>query len=394
MRKKSNIYEAIRPKLRLFLSVDLIGSTSLKHNGTFPIKDPSDISSIEQFGADWFGTIAEFFRIFEEKLQENWSETQKRYSHRVAQLEEIPCKFGDTEIEFWKGNGDEMIFVVELQDLDCLRCAMSVWFDTIIDYKKSIKSNGLDVKSTAWLAGFPVNNTEIVITSRGHDISVDQIDLNPYKRNLILLDKWYHDRESREKLKKDYIGPSIDLGFRLSGLSTSRQMMISADLAFALTKFSNVASPLSFDHLNINYLKLRYEGEVVLKGVLRGKGYPLFWIDLSQDDEYSLAHDDLTGQKYVDRDKIARYCTHFFTKYGNSLIKPFIYVDGEYQISEPPPNYRQHIKKMEKLWPEIKNSGQKISEQLRNEDLHSSMTAEQDAAIKSFFAHLASKQKK
>ena len=71
----------------------------------------------------------------------------------------------------------------------------------------------LDLKSTAWIAGFPVHNAEVAFrieAGRATDSSIIDDEDDEVFSNLALLDKYYSGDTS---LTMDFIGPAIDTGF-------------------------------------------------------------------------------------------------------------------------------------------------------------------------------------
>src|SRR6202012_3960210 len=87
----------------------------------------------------------------------------------------------------------------------------------------------LNVKGTAWLARFPINNLEIILgrdSFSGHG-SADEIAENFSLRAQL------HDKSDPAVLRA-YIGASVDLGFRLRAFSTPRKTGVSADLVWML----------------------------------------------------------------------------------------------------------------------------------------------------------------
>src|SRR3954469_16945762 len=99
----SSVPDFLRPRLRLFLSVDLVGSTALKQSGEFPIKKPDGEESLGRVGAKWLLDLATFYRDIEAKFTREWD----LYSKQIAPK----CKWPTTvSPRLWKVNGDELIY--------------------------------------------------------------------------------------------------------------------------------------------------------------------------------------------------------------------------------------------------------------------------------------------
>jgi hypothetical protein len=112
--------------------------------------------------------------------------------------------------------GDEIVFTTELK---CCRDALThIWaFRAAVTKFPQLwleKGVSLTLKATAWLAGFPVTNAELVIATA----------------------------EGMESL--DFVGPSIDLGFRIARFADPHKFVLSADLALMMLDM--------FDELQIN----------------------------------------------------------------------------------------------------------------------------------------------
>lgn len=148
----------LRPQLRLFLSVDLVGSTALKQGVRFPLSAPEDSSSWSRSGSEWFTAIAGFYRNFDREFKSAW----KSYSEsNVAAKGWVP---GDRP-ELWKANGDELLYSKRISEVHQVVATVAVWITALRRYRKQLQQHGspLDVKASGWLAGFPVNNSEVIL---------------------------------------------------------------------------------------------------------------------------------------------------------------------------------------------------------------------------------------
>ncbi len=231
MRIKTAITEAeftelVRPKLKLFLSVDVIGSTQFKQR--------SSATHIHE----WLNTFVSFYTTFPSLLQE------------AVAREDAGGETSSRRITLWKILGDELIFTVELVKrrhaalfLHAFGCALR---EAEAEWQLKRSKDGrprLALKGTAWIAGFPVGNAEVPLDGRDETATGGFFD---------------------------YIGPQIDTGFRLKEHATPRKLMLAADLAFLIVATAG-HKPLPFH--------LHFHGDQVLKGVLREKPYPLVWMD-------------------------------------------------------------------------------------------------------------------
>ena len=171
-----------RWKLRLFASADIVGSTAYKAS------QPSSATP------DWASVFREFFREFPVFVENHYSKLPEKHTSCAETLKP------------WKFLGDEILFVAELKSCNEALSHISVLRDSISEFPKSewiSKKIPLKLKGAAWLAGFPVTNTEFRISSE-------------------------------QDSPLDFIGPSIDLGFRIAKFAEPRKLIISADLALLL----------------------------------------------------------------------------------------------------------------------------------------------------------------
>lgn len=88
--------EFLKPRLRLFMSADIVGSTALKQS---PRKGP-EVSS------EWFGIIQGFYLEIQKEFIKHWSDVDSK----------LGDKFLGDPPELWKVIGDEAVFVKEITD--------------------------------------------------------------------------------------------------------------------------------------------------------------------------------------------------------------------------------------------------------------------------------------
>ena len=84
--------ELLRPKLRLFLSVDIVGSTAFKHS--------AKLNANQQ----WLGFFVSFFTEFNGAFQKARIALRKKLNRQPVD-----------EPKLWKSLGDELVYVVELK---------------------------------------------------------------------------------------------------------------------------------------------------------------------------------------------------------------------------------------------------------------------------------------
>jgi hypothetical protein len=311
----------LEPRLRLFLSADIVGSTSLKQTRARPAGSADDSTK----GPVWFSAIQGFYFEAAQAFLYEWNSRKKE--------SELPQELYGDEPLFWKSIGDEVLFTKVLSDHRQLATTLNCWFSAVSRMRKFLKNenSSLDVKCTAWLAGFPYRNREVVIGKYPNSEN-RQIE-NYYQENGNLLNKFYNE-QSDPGLAVDYIGPSIDTGFRLTSFSSSRKMVVSIDIAY-------IISMTSFDG-EVKRLDLYYEGSHSLKGVMGGAPYPVFWINMSGENSLAVKEDRLKLQNISNREDLKEYCDAFYQEYSSFTFRPFIKDDVGQTMAKAPSWYTEY----------------------------------------------------
>lgn len=338
----------LRPRFRLFLSVDLIGSTASKQRPNFPIKEPGRLWADGGMAPPWLSPIANFFGSFREAFIREW----KIFRGSVSSELRIDVANDPT---FWKANGDELIFVKELDDRREILGCMLAWLQALKAVRPILEKDGLDAKATAWTAGFPVTNSELVFQLNPGAQNAQYED-DPRLLQFSLLEKWYQDSASQISLLMDFIGPSIDIGFRLTAHSSARRFVISVDIAYFL---ANILLPPKSE---AKIPRILYGGKEVLKGVLGGKPYPIFWIDTKAPApmEAATPEDKLLG--YTQLRDVSDFCVDFYTEHSAEMFVPFIYREDENLYGNFPENYIEALEHLYGTWEKEKKrySGEAI----------------------------------
>lgn len=335
-----HVPEFLKPRLRIFLSIDLVGSTALKQGGSFSIVKPKEGDDIQSARARWFSDIASFYSEMEAKFARLWS----AYCD-FAEKRGLPI--GDNPY-LWKSNGDEIIYVKDLGGaMECL-AIISCWMRAGKELREQFHTKGkkLDVKMSAWTAGFPISNSEVIFQSSYREGITENEDCVPEHIHYSLLEKWYSSPEQREGLTKDFIGPSIDTGFRISSRATPRKFMISLEIAFMISSFRSPDK--------LYEVSLYYDGRESLKGVLGDRPYPLFWIDTLCDDNVINLEDKVSGRKSLNRTDASEFCEEFLKKNSDFLVFPFIVGCQDHFLGSVPENYEELINFLANEWDSLK----------------------------------------
>jgi len=290
---EEELEELLRPKLRLFMSVDVIGSTAFKNN------------SEHSESQGWLDFLFSFYSSF--------STSFAAQRTRIAQKAGLKKPLRAPRL--WKSLGDELIYEVELTQREDAALYLSAFRSAVnrrIRYQSQEGEGRLPIsfKATAWVAGFPVNNAAIPLQGTGTG-----------------------DTEY------DYVGPHIDIGFRLTNFASARRFVISVELAYLLTK------------VGLGDIDIFYEERKPLKGVLENRGSPIIWIDAHQEDRrvnptpsqnIARLEDELTGRSKTDGKVMRDYCEAYIRNTGSPLFLPWLPSDPE-PFEDPPADYDEKM---------------------------------------------------
>ena len=280
----------LTPQIRLFLSVDVVGSTAFKHR-----------KALDGESKPWQKFIHAFYTGFPEIFWRKVGEAQAEGGPGTALIKP----------HLWKALGDELIFSVPLKHPSYTRLYLKAFRLSLIEAIKNWAGgeNPLPIsfKGTAWLAGFPVFNSAVPL-----DVE------KPF---------------SAESEHFDFVGPLIDIGFRLSKLASPRKFVISADIAWLITTLGDTAA-----------MSFHYDGLETLKGVLNERPYPVFWIDC-QEDGLSTSHldsieDKVIKQTEVPPNSVSALAGAFLDTVKDSIPKPFFYGQKIPTQFQPPADFQ------------------------------------------------------
>jgi hypothetical protein len=265
----ADLPEGLKPRIRLFFSVDLVGSTAFK-----------------QSRPAWLPALLNFYRDFDTIIHAQYRAFRQRSNAHISPP------------EFWKSNGDEMLYTCELVTRAQAVDAIHIWLSALSAYRCDLATltEDLDVKSTAWIALFPSPNSEIFFRRGGAEFRADTLE-DPILLQAEMRDQWYEGK-ARGEIIRDFVGPSIDTGFRLTSWSSPRRLVLSADLAFLLTSsYATSDEPLP----------LHFSGAQKLRGVMDNQPYPMIWLPVGAGARADV-HDDGIGRHLSDPDLLRSFC--------------------------------------------------------------------------------------
>jgi len=284
--------------LCIFFSVDLEGATKYKTEAR-----QEQYEGGPKIDNDWCAVFKNFYIDFPNYFK-------SAYTVLSAQIETKSIRQPITPV-LWKFIGDEILFYAPIEDSCQVLEHLYAFQQTISNYNDALEKNEVKVrcKGTAWVAGFPFNN-RIILIEAGNGRSI-----------------------------VDFIGSSIDAGFRISKYTTSRRLVISFDLLWML-----LIARKKYDKVQRYNFDIRFYGEYALKGVLKETEYPIFWLHWKRenDDRWKIP------SRIEDYDDILGYCQKFSEKLGNdAFIRPFVENDPSGLLTAIPDRfetYRSQLK--------------------------------------------------
>ena len=230
--------------MRIFLSADLVGSTEFK---TTVGKDRLDSTPHPR----WVQEIKQFYVQFPSIYSDKYSAQRPA----LKLLDEELCP------QLWKTIGDEIIFCGRVLNLQHFTGCLMAFLQALEEYGRLLESSAhyLDIKGTAWIACFPYPNTTVPVASGQDAGKLDDL----YGEDV----EAQADKNPRQF---DFLGRDIDVGFRVSKHAAASRLALSGEAAFLLCEAANEKLFME---------KFVYSGRDAMKGVMRGKPYPIISID-------------------------------------------------------------------------------------------------------------------
>lgn len=237
----SDRYDPAEYRVRLFLSVDLSGSTAYKNSA-------AGINRSNGATPEWVDVFQKFYTDFPDMYK---SEYQQQHNVAVG---------SDGCPQLWKAVGDELIFCGRISNEKAGAFALSTFIDTLHTYREKLCSSGiaLNVKGAGWLAAFPEPNRAIQLR---------RVNGLP---DLFSASEALERHADQNPFDYDFLGKAIDTGFRVASAAKPERLVLSVQLALLLVK---VPQGFGLGH------DIRFDRPRSLKGVNKDQPYPMLYID-------------------------------------------------------------------------------------------------------------------
>lgn len=298
-------------RIRLFLSVDLVGSTAYK-------------SKAGNTNLKWIKAFQKFYGEFPSQLS-------KSYAQLCVETPEIGQREKEDSPKVWKTIGDEILFVNRVTSITQLSVYVRAFSKTLIEFGKEVQAGfDLNTKGNAWIAAFPTPNRSIRLSMNGSDPLIGEHDV---------LTEEVEAAVDAQPSDYDFLGKGIDGGFRISRNSTVDTFTVSPALAFLLCKASRNVDTTKFDGRFIFHEPQEF------KGVVNGNKYPVISIITSRDPKFDALEDMetklLDRPRQTDFNKLFEYLDAYIDYH--EIEKPALKLTEQSADISQPHNYIKYI---------------------------------------------------
>lgn len=298
-------------RLRLFLSVDLVGSTAYKSkDGTTNL--------------EWIKAFQKFYGEFPNLLA-------KHYKTVCAETPEIQTEELESFPKVWKTIGDEILFVNRVNSITHLGAYVRAFTATLIEFGREVQiSFSLNTKGNAWIAAFPNPNRSIRLSVNGSDPLLGDKDV---------LTEEFEAAVDKKPSDYDFLGKGIDGGFRISRNSSIESLTVSPALAFLLCEAKRNHDTTKFD------CRFEFHEPQFFKGVVQDQKYPVISLITSRDeglDKLQNFEAKLLGRpREADFDTLFKYLESYIDHH--KIEKPELRLTAKEVPVDPPEHYKSYI---------------------------------------------------
>ena len=284
----------------MLVSVEAIKQALVDSEGTQTWEEILDDSRIFDGVYLFFSFDLVNSTIFKSQYSERWQTVFTRFYELVSS--KLTMHYNN--ISIWKYIGDEVLLYLKVNDIEEVYNAPINSLKIIEEVTETLYTNveetrdSLFIKATLWIA--KVNLLE--------QANPKKHQTNAYK-NIAFASGDLPDWLDLQRI--DFLGPDIDLGFRLSQYTQKQQLLISAEIAFILNRKNGEVSRYGRDE------EYRYRPNECckiislkkLKGIWNGRGYPIIWFNRNWNIDTIFPYDEHLNSELVDAIKNNRVQT-------------------------------------------------------------------------------------
>lgn len=312
------------PKQILFLSADLVGSTALKQKKRKPEENRVHHPDTQE----WASTIQFFFTRLNQCFDDQWSKQSEKI-HALRDKKLVDVRLGTKPI-LWKMIGDELVYRKYVSHRHQVKQTIDIWIAAVEalyrQFDLELSNPEISIKCTAWIGEFPIQNKVLVGSQfSGQPGSID----GTAAARLAILHR-YEYRPVGDGIEIDFIGPAIDIGFRLARKATPRKFILSIDTLFlyVLSELSGNITEAGEEDEGPAEASIYFDGSEPLPGVLGGLPYPIFWIDMASPQSSEVLTDAFVQRQPVKRRReILNFCKAFYKEQRCYIDRPYIATD-------------------------------------------------------------------
>jgi hypothetical protein len=313
-------------RIRLFLSVDLTGSTHFK-------------SLENQTNFIWLKAFQKFYGEFPALYSEKYDLICNNRANVCDEVEQ-PLR-----PKVWKTIGDEIIFVNRIHSVTHLGAYISAFSEALKEFGNEIHGiHGLNTKGNGWIAAFPNPNCSIQLSKEG--------DTAPVGGQNDIVTEEFESAADEKPNEFDFLGKGIDGGFRIARNSSIDTFTISPALAYLLCKAKKNSDMTNFE---CDFL---FHETQSLKGVVSGRHYPIVSIDTNRDSaqrEIEKLQADLLKQPTIaEWEQLMEYLEKYISY--NGIEEPQLKISANSAAIDPPEHYQQYLKDWEAVAKDLDNS--------------------------------------
>lgn len=323
-------------RVRLFLSVDLTGSTAFKHKQNNPLK--------------WVKVFQKFYGSFPKILS-------KQYES-IGQKCNLPNEEKQNGFpKLWKTVGDEILFCCKVQSIHHVSVCIEAFICSLEEFGREIETDSLNTKGNAWVASFPTPNSSIRPVAK-YDSHADSLS-GKYE----LVSEEIEKQADEDPSQFDFLGKGIDSGFRISKNSSINTLTISPGLAILLLEACRNQGTTFFER------EIRLAEMQSFKGVANNDPYPVVVIDVfrtsTHKELFNIQNDLLRVNQGQEPKQLQEFLRKFLQFYGIEIPEVRLYATAH---SNVPEFYNKYAAEWEKEKQEIEQK--RINEEQSSKDLN------------------------